>query len=391
MSNRKYRQNTNLVRGGLQRSQFLETSEAIFLSSGFVYQDAQTAEAIFAGEQSGFQYSRYANPTVEMFEKRMALLEEAESCFATSSGMSAVFAAMLCQLQQGDHLLASFALFGSCRYIISEILPKYGIETTKIDGTDLKNWQQNIRKNTKVIFLETPSNPCLELIDIAGVCDIAKNNGTKVIVDNIFASSILQQPLKMGADIVIYSGTKHIDGQGRCLGGAVLSDEKFKEESLKPFIRHTGPCLSPFNAWVLLKGLETLQLRVMKQSQNAQDIAIYLTNHPKIQNVYYPFLASNPQLALAKKQQLAGGTVLSFKMVGGKQQAFDFMNSLTLMDISNNLGDTKSLVTHPQTTTHRVLPDAEKELLGISGNLVRISAGLEDIADLIEDLEQALK
>ncbi len=391
MSNRKYRQNTNLVRGGLQRSQFLETSEAIFLSSGFVYQDAQTAEAIFAGEQSGFQYSRYANPTVEMFENRMALLEEAESCFATSSGMSAVFAAMLCQLQQGDHLLASFALFGSCRYIISEILPKYGIETTKIDGTDLKNWQQNIRKNTKVIFLETPSNPCLELIDIAGVCDIAKNNGTKVIVDNIFASSILQQPLKMGADIVIYSGTKHIDGQGRCLGGAVLSDEKFKEESLKPFIRHTGPCLSPFNAWVLLKGLETLQLRVMKQSQNAQDIAIYLTNHPKIQNVYYPFLASNPQLALAKKQQLAGGTVLSFKMVGGKQQAFDFMNSLTLMDISNNLGDTKSLVTHPQTTTHRVLPDAEKELLGISGNLVRISAGLEDIADLIEDLEQALK
>ena len=389
MKKSEYGVNTNLVRGGIKRSQFKETSEAIFFNSGFVYDTAEQAEAIFAGEETGFQYSRYANPTVEMFENRLALLEGAESCFATASGMAAVFGAMICQLKQGDHLVSSAALFGSCRYIITSILPKYGIEVTLVDGKNLEEWKNGFQKNTKLVFFETPSNPCLEIIDIAAVCELAKNHGAKVIADNIFASPVLQNTMKFGADIVVYSGTKHIDGQGRAMGGAVLSTEEFKEETLKPFLRHTGPCMSPFNAWVLLKGLETLKLRVLAQSESAFQLAKYLTQVPQIEEVFYPFLENSPQLTLAKKQQKAGGTVLSFKIKGTKKEAFCFMNRLKILDISNNLGDTKSLITHPATTTHRVLEEKERLALGITENLIRISVGLEDIEDIISDINQA--
>ncbi len=389
MQKSKYKVSTNLVRGGTNRSQFKETSEAIFFNSGFVYDTAEQAEAIFAGEEAGFQYSRYANPTVEMFENRLSLLEGCESCFATASGMAAVFGAIMCQLKSGDHLLSSAALFGSCRYIITSILPKYGIETTLIDGKNLEEWENGFQKNTKLVFFETPSNPCLEIIDIAAVCELTKSYGAKVIADNIFASPILQNTMKFGVDIVVYSGTKHIDGQGRAMGGAILSTEEFKEEILKPYLRHTGPCMSPFNAWVLLKGLETLKIRVMAQSESAYLLAKYFSQVPQIEEVYYPFLESNPQLDLAKKQQKSGGTVLSFKIKGTKKDAFRFMNRLKLLDISNNLGDTKSLITHPTTTTHRVLEEQERTALGITENLIRISVGLEDLEDLISDINQA--
>ena len=387
----KYKQDTYLVRGGLNRSNFKETSEALFLNSGFVYDSAEQAEAIFKGEQTGFQYTRYANPTIEMFEQRLALLDGSEACFATSSGMSAVFGAMMCQLKTGDHVVSSSALFGSCRYILKEILPKFGIEVSFIDGKEIDEWKKNIKKNTKIFFFESPSNPCLEIIDIKQVCLLAKKNKITSVVDNIFASPILQQPVKFGADVIIYSGTKHIDGQGRAMGGAVCSSKKFKEDILKPFLRHTGPCISPFNAWVLLKSLETIKIRVYAQSESALQIAKELEKHKNVEKVYYPFLKSFPQYALAKKQQDKGGTMVAFKIKGKQKEAFKFINRLKIFDISNNLGDTKSLVTHPTTTTHKVLGEEDRQSLGITPNLVRLSVGLEDIKDLKEDILQALK
>jgi len=387
----KYKQDTYLVRGGLNRSNFKETSEALFLNSGFVYESAEQAEAIFKGEQTGFQYTRYANPTIEMFEQRLALLDGSEACFATSSGMSAVFGAMMCQLKTGDHVVSSSALFGSCRYILKEILPKFGIEVSFIDGKKIDEWKKNIKKNTKIFFFESPSNPCLEIIDIKQVCLLAKKNKITSVVDNIFASPILQQPVKFGADVIIYSGTKHIDGQGRAMGGAVCSSKKFKEDILKPFLRHTGPCISPFNAWVLLKSLETIKIRVYAQSESALQIAKELEKHKNVEKVYYPFLKSFPQYALAKKQQDKGGTMVAFKIKGKQKEAFKFINKLKIFDISNNLGDTKSLVTHPTTTTHKVLGEEDRQSLGITPNLVRLSVGLEDIKDLKEDILQALK
>ena len=387
----KYKQDTYLVRGGLNRSNFKETSEALFLNSGFVYESAEQAEAIFKGEQTGFQYTRYANPTIEMFEQRLALLDGSEACFATSSGMSAVFGAMMCQLKTGDHVVSSSALFGSCRYILKEILPKFGIEVSFIDGKEIDEWEKNIKKNTKIFFFESPSNPCLEIIDIKQVCLLAKKNKITSVVDNIFASPILQQPVKFGADVIIYSGTKHIDGQGRAMGGAVCSSKKFKEDILKPFLRHTGPCISPFNAWVLLKSLETIKIRVYAQSESALQISKELEKHKNVEKVYYPFLKSFPQYALAKKQQDKGGTMVAFKIKGKQKEAFKFINKLKIFDISNNLGDTKSLVTHPTTTTHKVLGEEDRLSLGITSNLVRLSVGLEDIKDLKEDILQALK
>jgi O-succinylhomoserine sulfhydrylase len=388
---KKYKQDTYLVRGGLQRSNFKETSEALFLNSGFVYDSAEQAEAIFKGEQTGFQYTRYANPTIEMFEQRLALLDGSEACFATSSGMSAVFGSMMCQLKTGDHVVSASALFGSCRYILKEILPKFGIEVSFIDGKNINEWKKSIKKNTKIFFFESPSNPCLEIIDIKQVCSIAKKNKITTIVDNIFASPILQQPVKFGADVIVYSGTKHIDGQGRAMGGAVCSSKKFKEDILKPFLRHTGPCISPFNAWVLLKSLETIKIRVYAQSESALQIAKELEKQKKVEKVYYPFLKSFPQYTLAKKQQSKGGTMVAFKIKGKQKEAFKFINKLKLFDVSNNLGDTKSLVTHPTTTTHKVLGEEDRLSLGITSNLVRLSVGLEDISDLKEDILQALK
>jgi O-succinylhomoserine sulfhydrylase len=388
---KKFKLDTNLVRGGLTRSNFKETSEAIFLNSGFVYDSAEQAEAIFLGKKKGFQYSRYANPTVEMFEQRLALLDGSEACFATASGMAAVFGSMMCQLKAGDHVVSASALFGSCRYILNDILPKFGIEVSFIDGKNIKEWNKSIQKNTKIFFFESPSNPCLEIIDIKQVCNIAKKNNITTIVDNIFASPVLQQPVKFGADVVIYSGTKHIDGQGRAMGGAVCSTNKFKENILKPFLRHTGPCISPFNAWVLLKSLETIKIRVLSQSDNALQIASFLEKHKKIEQVYYPGLKSFPQYALAKKQQSAGGTMIAFKVKGGKKDAFKIINKLNVFDISNNLGDSKSLVTHPTTTTHKVLGEEARLSLGITPNLIRLSIGLEDINDLKEDLSNSLK
>lgn len=388
---KKFKLDTNLVRGGLTRSNFKETSEAIFLNSGFVYDSAEQAEAIFLGKKKGFQYSRYANPTVEMFEQRLALLDGSEACFATASGMAAVFGSMMCQLKAGDHVVSASALFGSCRYILNDILPKFGIEVSFIDGKNIKEWNKSIQKNTKIFFFESPSNPCLEIIDIKQVCNLAKKNKITTIVDNIFASPVLQQPVKFGADVVIYSGTKHIDGQGRAMGGAVCSTNKFKENILKPFLRHTGPCISPFNAWVLLKSLETIKIRVLSQSDNALQIARFLEKHKKIKQVYYPGLKSFPQYALAKKQQSAGGTMIAFKVKGGKKDAFKIINKLNIFDISNNLGDSKSLVTHPTTTTHKVLGEEARLSLGITPNLIRLSIGLEDINDLKEDLSNSLK
>ena len=388
---KKFKLDTNLVRGGLTRSNFKETSEAIFLNSGFVYDSAEQAEAIFLGKKKGFQYSRYANPTVEMFEKRLALLDGSEACFATASGMAAVFGSMMCQLKAGDHVVSASALFGSCRYILNDILPKFGIEVSFIDGKNIQEWNKSIQKNTKIFFFESPSNPCLEIINIKQVCNLAKKNKITTIVDNIFASPVLQQPVKFGADVIIYSGTKHIDGQGRAMGGAVCSTNKFKENILKPFLRHTGPCISPFNAWVLLKSLETIKIRVLSQSDNALQIARFLEKHKKIKQVYYPGLKSFPQYALAKKQQSAGGTMIAFKVKGGKKDAFKIINKLNIFDISNNLGDSKSLVTHPTTTTHKVLGEEARLSLGITPNLIRLSIGLEDINDLKEDLANSLK
>jgi len=387
-----WRPATQLVRGGTQRSSFDETSEAIYLTSGYVYSSAEEAEMTFKGEKDRHIYSRYSNPSVKMFEDRLALLEGADICFATASGMAAMFAALVSQLKVGDRVVASKALFGSCLYVIADQLPKFGIETELVDGTDLEQWERALSQPTNCVFMETPSNPTLEVINLPAVAELAHKAGARVIVDNVFATPILQKPLELGADIVMYSTTKHIDGQGRTLGGAILTNDKaYFEDQLEPFVRHTGPAMSAFNAWVLLKGLETLELRVTRHCQNAARIAAFLEGQQAVTKVLYPGLASHPQHDLAIKQMASGGTMVSFEIDGGKNAAFDFLNALGLIDISNNLGDAKSLTTHPATTTHQRLSDEDKAHLGISPGLVRLSVGLEDAEDLMEDLEQALK
>ena len=381
---------TKLVRGGIDRSPHGETSEALYLNSGFVYDDPETAERRFAGEDDGYVYGRYGNPTVTMFEERLALLEGAEACYALASGMASVFGALACQLKAGDHLVASKALFGSCYQIVTSILPRFGIRTTLVDGKDLDQWREAITSETKCVFLETPSNPTLEVIDLEAVCGIAKARGASVVVDNIFATPILQRPLAYGADVIVYSGTKHMDGQGRVLGGAIMSTRKFKDEQLKPFLRHTGPSISPFNAWVLLKGLETLKLRVEAQSRAAETIAAALEGTPGVTRVLYPHLDSHPQAALSRRQMALGGTMVTFEVAGGKAMAFNVLRHLGIIDISNNLGDAKSLMTHPASTTHRNIGAEARAMMGITDGMLRLSVGLEDVNDLLGDLRQAL-
>jgi O-succinylhomoserine sulfhydrylase len=382
---------TRLVRGGLERSHHGETAEALYLNSGFVYADGETAEARFSGEEEGYVYARYGNPTVTMFEERLRLLEGAEACYATASGMAAVWGALACQVEAGDHIVAAKALFGSCYQILTSILPKFGVTSTLVDGDNLDAWAAAVRPETRVFFLETPSNPGLQVFDIAAVAGIARKKGICVVVDNIFATPIIQKTLPLGADVIVYSGTKHMDGQGRVLGGAVVSTKEFKEEKLKPFLRHTGPSLSPFNAWVLLKGMETLKLRVMAQCDSALKIASALEGVPGVERVTYPWLDSHPQAALCRQQMSAGGTMVTFELSGGKQAAFEMLRKLQIVDISNNLGDAKSLITHPATTTHRNIGQDGRDAMGITDGMLRLSVGLEDVDDLIGDLTSALK
>ena len=387
---RKLRPATQLVQGGTNRSQFGETSEALFLTQGFVYDSSEAAEARFKGEEPGFIYSRYANPTTDMFEKRMCMLEGAEDARATASGMAAVAAALLCQLKAGDHVVSARALFGSCRWVVEKLMPKYGIETTFVDGRDLSTWEKAVRPNTKVFFLESPTNPTLEVVDIAAVARLADQAGAKLVVDNVFATPILQKPLELGAHVVAYSATKHIDGQGRCLGGVVLSDKDWIDEHLHDYFRHTGPGMSPFIAWVLLKGLETLPIRVRQQTESAGKIADVLSERSEIARVLYPGRDDHPQADICKKQMAGGSTMVAFEFKGGKDAAFRFQNALEIIRISNNLGDAKSLITHPATTTHKNLSDEDRAELSIGDGLVRLSVGLEDVQDLVEDIEVAL-
>ncbi|OWV96130.1 O-succinylhomoserine sulfhydrylase [Rhizobium sp. R693] len=385
-----WRPATQLVHGGSLRSQYGETSEAIYLTQGFVYESAEAAEARFKGETDGYIYARYGSPTNDMFEKRMCALEGAEEARATASGMAAVTAAILCQLKAGDHIVAARALFGSCRWVVETLAPKYGIECTLVDGRYLENWERAIRPSTKVFFLESPTNPTLEVIDIAGVAKLANQIGAKVVVDNVFATPIFQKPLELGAHIVVYSATKHIDGQGRSLGGVILSDREWVNENLQDYYRHTGPAMSPFTAWTLLKGLETLPLRVKQQTENASKIADFLADQPKVAKVIYPGRKDHPQADIVAKQMKGGSTLVAIELKGGKEAAFALQNALQVIKISNNLGDAKSLITHPATTTHKNLSDEARAELGISGGTVRLSAGIEDTDDLIEDFAQAL-
>jgi O-succinylhomoserine sulfhydrylase len=385
------RPESRLIHSGIQRTQHGENSEALFLTQSYVYDTAEQAEARFAGKDEGYIYSRFSNPTTAMFEARIAAVEGAEACRATATGMAAVTSSLLCFLKAGDHVLSAVELFGSCRYVIEEFLPRLGIETTLIKGTDLAAWEKNIRPNTKAFFLESPTNPTLDILDIAAIAKLAKKAGAKLIVDNVFATPMLQSPLQLGADIVVYSATKHIDGQGRCLGGAILSSQQFIMDHLHTFMRQTGPSISPFNAWVLLKGMETLQIRVEKAQENAGKLADFLAEQKKIKRVLYPWRKDHPQHALAKKQMKGGGTLFSFEVEGGKAPAYRFANALQLIRISNNLGDVKSLLTHPATTTHqRFTPEARAQM-GIGDGMLRISTGLEHIDDLIDDLSRGLK
>ncbi|HEY9521247.1 MAG TPA: O-succinylhomoserine sulfhydrylase [Methyloceanibacter sp.] len=386
-----WRPATKLVHEGTLRSQFGETSEAIFLNSGYVYDNAEQAERRFKGDEEGFVYSRYSNPTVDMFERRMCALEGAEAARGTASGMAAVTAAMFSFLKAGDHVVSARALFGSCRYIVEDLLPRFGVETTLIDGRDLSAWEAAMRPNIRAVFFETPTNPVLELVDIEAVAKIAHKAGALVVVDNVFATPMLQRPMPLGADIVVYSATKHIDGQGRCLGGVVLGTKDFIEDKLHTYLKQTGPSLSPFNAWVLLKGLETLPLRVDRHCTSAAAIADFLAERKDVARVFYPGRADHPQAALAKRQMAGGGPMVAFEVKGGKREAFRFMNALKIFKISNNLGDAKSLVTHPSTTTHQRLKPEQRAELGIFDRSVRLSIGLEDVDDLKADLDQALR
>ncbi|MBB2985018.1 O-succinylhomoserine sulfhydrylase [Terracoccus luteus] len=389
-TDQSWRPDTLAVRAGLSRSGFEETAEALYLTSGFVYESAEQAEAAFKGDVDRFVYSRYGNPTVTMFEERLRRLDGAEACFATGSGMSAVFVALAALLGQGDRVVSSRALFGSCFVILDEILPRWGVETVFVDGADLDQWREALSEPTTAVFFETPSNPMQELVDIAAVSELAHAAGAKVVVDNVFGTPVFSKPFEHGADIVVYSATKHIDGQGRTLGGAVLGPKEFIDGPVQNLMRHTGPSMSPFNAWVLVKGLETLSLRVERMAANALTVARFLESHAKVRRVVHPFLESHPQHELAKRQMSAAGTVVTFELDGGKDEAFALMNALRVIDISNNLGDSKSLVTHPATTTHRRLAPEARAAVGITDGVLRVSVGLEDVDDLVDDLTQAL-
>jgi O-succinylhomoserine sulfhydrylase len=388
---RNYRPETRLVQSGTIRSPFGETSEALFLTQGYVYDTAAQAEARFKGEDPGYQYSRFANPTVDMFERRMAAFEGAEAARATATGMAAVHNAVIGQVKAGDHVVAAKALFGSCRWVVEEFLPRFGVASTLINGLDLDEWRRAVRPNTKVFFLESPTNPTLDVLDIRAIAASAPAAEARLVVDNVFATPIYQSPLALGADCVVYSATKHIDGQGRCLGGIILGSEKFIQDNIHNLLRQTGPAMSPFNAWVLLKGLETLPLRVARQTQSATTIADLLARHGKITRLIYPGRADHPQAATIKKQMRGGSNLIAFEVAGGKPGAFRFVNALKLVRITNNLGDAKSLITHPATTTHqRLTPQARAEL-GITDGLVRLSVGLEHEDDIAADLTAALE
>lgn len=387
---KKLRPATQLVHGGTIRSPFGEMSEAMFLTQSFAYPTMEAAEARFKGEDPGFIYSRFSNPTVAMFEQRMCLLEGAEAARATASGMAAVTASMLAQLKAGDHVVAARALFGSCLYIVENLLPQFGVATTLVDGADLAQWKNAVRKETKVFFLESPTNPGLDVYDLQAIADIAHNAGARLVVDNVFATPMLQKPFEFGADVVVYSATKHIDGQGRCLGGVILASQALIEESIHNFLRQTGPAMSPFNAWVMLKGLETLPLRVAQQTASAAKIADFLAEQKGIARALYPYRKDHPQHDLARRQMTGGGTLVSFDVVGGKAAAFRLANALEVIKISNNLGDAKSLITHPATTTHQRLTPEARAAMGIGEGMLRLSVGLEDVDDLIDDLAAGL-
>ena len=381
---------TSAVREGLARSGFGETSEALYLNSGFTYTDSQEAADAFTDQTDHFLYSRFHNPTVAMFEKRLAAIEGAEHCVATASGMAAMFASLACILEAGDHIVASAAMFSSCHVVITEILPKWGVTYELVKANDKAGWEKALAKKVKAVFIETPSNPLLEIVDIRFVSDLAHKVGATVIVDNVMASPVLQKPLELGADVVMYSATKHIDGQGRVLAGAILGSFSYIYEKLIPFVRHTGPTLSAFNAWVLVKSLETMELRVSRMSESAQAIAEFLEGHPKIKSVRYPGLPSHPDFELAKKQMSAGGTTIGIEFAGSQREAFTFMDALCVIDISNNLGDSKSLITHPASTTQRRLSPEDQLKMGITPSVLRLSVGLEHVGDLIKDIDQAL-
>ena len=381
---------TLAIRAGLSRSGFGETGEALYLSSGFTYDSAEQAESAFKEESAHHLYSRFSNPTVSMFEERMASLEGAEACFATATGMSAMFSSVACLVKAGDRVVASMAMFSSCYVVLTEILPSWGVEIVLVEGNDKKQWAQALSVPTKVVFIESPSNPMMEIVDIRMVSDLAHKVGATVVVDNVMGTPVLQKPLELGADVVMYSATKHIDGQGRVLGGAILGSRDYIKNSVIPFTRHTGQSMSAFNAWVMLKSLETVTMRVERMASNALKVAEFLADHKKIEMVSYPFLKSDKNYKLAKKQMRGGGTTIGFKIKGDKDKAFKFMNALRVIDISNNLGDSKSLITHPSSTTHRRLGFEVQAQMGITPNLVRLSVGLENIDDLIADLKQAL-
>jgi O-succinylhomoserine sulfhydrylase len=388
----KYRPETELIHAGTLRSQFGETSEALFLTQGFVYESAEQCEARFKGEEPGFLYSRFSNPTVAMFERRMAAFEGAEAARATATGMAAVTTALVGQLKAGDHVVASKALFGSCRWVVEDFLPRFGVQSTLVDGLDIDQWRKAVRKNTKTFFLESPTNPVLDVLDIPAIAEIAHEAKATLVVDNVFATPIWQSPLALGADVVVYSATKHIDGQGRCLGGVILASEKFIQDNIHQLMRQTGPSMSPFNAWVLLKGLETLSLRVQRQTETASTIATALAGHPKVTRLIYPGRPDHPQAATVRKQMRAGSTLIAFEVGGGDKAAtFRFLNALKLVRITNNLGDAKSLITHPATTTHQRLTPEQRAELGISNGIVRFSAGLEHPDDVVGDLLTALE
>jgi O-succinylhomoserine sulfhydrylase len=378
------------VRGGLLRSEFEETAEGLFLTSGYVYENAAAAEKAFAGEIDRFVYSRYGNPTIAMFEERLRLIEDAPACFATATGMAAVFTALGALLGAGDRLVAARSLFGSCFVVCNEILPRWGVEAVFVDGDDLSQWEEALSVPTQAVFFETPSNPMQSLVDIAAVSELAHAAGAKVVLDNVFATPLLQQGMPLGADIVVYSGTKHIDGQGRVLGGAILGDKEYIDGPVKKLMRHTGPAISAFNAWILLKGLETMAVRVDYSNRSALEVAEFLESKTGVNWVKYPFLESHPQYDLAKRQMRGGGTVVTFELDGGKDRAFEVLDKLRVIDISNNLGDAKTLVTHPATTTHRAMGPEGRAAIGLGDGVVRISIGLEGTEDLIADLDQAL-
>jgi O-succinylhomoserine sulfhydrylase len=387
----KRRLATNLIHAGRIRTNLDENAEALFLTSGFVYENAELAEAVFANQVPHYQYSRFANPTVSMLESRLAEIEGAEACRCTATGMAAVHSAMLSHLKTGDRVVAARALFGSCHWIVSTLLPQYGIEAVFVDGTSLDEWAAALSRKTAMVLLETPSNPMLEIVDLRAVCEMAHAAGALVVVDNVFATPLLQRPLEFGADVVVYSATKHMDGQGRVLGGAVLGTKKWIDEIYQPFFRNTGPAMSPFNAWVILKGLETMGLRVAAQSANAARVADFLAEQKGISRSLYPFREDHPDQQLAMAQMSAGGTIVAFEVAGGKEAAFKMMNAFRIISISNNLGDTKSLATHPATTTHMRIGPEERARLGITDGIVRLSVGLEDVEDLVEDLSSALR